>query len=99
MIWRPLWFGCLVAVVSTGCATTGTEKPVPIGDNTYMIGRLGGMTDFSGSAVKAELIREASEFCASRSSGMKLLDSTAKDSAPFVHASAEVQFRCEGPPS
>lgn len=74
--------------------TTGTNGPVPVGDGTYVLGRLGGITDFSGSAVKVELIREATAFCAARRTQLALLESTAKDSAPATHASAEIRFSC-----
>ena len=56
----------LVCLVMSGCGTTGTGGVVEIGPNTYMIGRLGGFTDFSGSAVKARLYAEAKEFCSAK---------------------------------
>ena len=86
----------LVCLVMSGCAhTTGTDGVVEIGPNTYMIGRLGGFTDFSGSAVKARLYTEAKEFCSAKNMVMMPYDSTKKDSAPYQYASAEIQFKCE----
>lgn len=76
----------------SGCATnTGI---VPIGSGNYMASKMGSMTTFSGGVVKAELFQEAGVFCEKQ--GKKLVpgDSTSKDSAPYVYASAEIQFRC-----
>ena len=84
----------LSCLVMGGCGTTGTGGVVEIGPNTYMIGRLGGFTDHSGSAVKARLYAEAKEFCSAKNMVMIPYDSTKKDSAPYQYASAEIQFKC-----
>ena len=85
----------LACLVMSGCATiTGTDGVVEIGPNTYMIGRLGGWNDFSGSAVKARLYAEAKEFCSAKNMVMIPYGSTKKDSAPYQYASAEIQFKC-----
>ncbi|MDU4059432.1 MAG: hypothetical protein E7H60_23075 [Pseudomonas oryzihabitans] len=78
-----------------GCSTTGTDGVVKIGPDLYMLGRLGGFSDFSGSAVKGRLFSEAGQYCASQGKEMVPVSSTSKDSAPAVYASAEVQFRCQ----
>lgn len=80
---------------SAGCSTTGTDGVVKIGPELYMLGRMGGFSDFSGSAVKARLFSEAGQYCASKGQEMVPVASTAKDSAPATYASAEVQFRCQ----
>lgn len=81
---------CLLAL--SGCATTGTDGVVQIGPDLYMIGRLGKFTDFSGSAVKARLYAEASEFCRKQGRIMVPVNSTGKDSDLGTYASAEIQF-------
>ena len=85
----------LSCLVMGGCGTTGTGGVVEIGPNTYMLGRLGGFTDFSGSAVKARLYVEAKEFCSAKNMGMIPYGSRGKDSALNQYASAEIQFKCE----
>lgn len=76
-----------------GCAT-GTDGPVKIGNDLYMIGGLGGMTDYSASTVKAKFFRQGAEFCASMGREMAPVNSTGRDSGFGTYASAEVQFRC-----
>lgn len=77
-----------------GCAT-GTDGPVQIGTNTYMIGGLGGMMDYSSSAVKARFFQQAAKFCESKGRTMVPLESSGRDAGYATYASAEVQFRCD----
>ena len=86
----------IVASFISGCAT-GTDGPVNIGPDTYMIGGLGQFTDYSASAVKARMFKQAQEFCASKNQNMVPVNSTGKDSGYGTYASAEVQFRCVSP--
>jgi hypothetical protein len=84
-----------------GCGTD--TDIVSIGPDMYMLGRLGGMTDYSGSKVKARLYAEASEFCTQKGRAIYPLNSTGQDASIYTYASAEVQFRClkpddSGPP-
>lgn len=83
----------VAAVLLSGCAT-GTDGIVPIGPNLYMTGGLGKFTDFSSSAVKARLYKDAAEFCAGKGLAMNPINSIGKDSAPYQYASAEIQFEC-----
>ncbi|MEZ2349450.1 hypothetical protein [Caballeronia sp. RCC_10] len=79
----------------TGCAATmSTDGVQQIGPDLYMLGGLGNFTDFSGSAVKARMFREASLFCANQGRVMSPVGSTGQDSGLGTYASAEVQFRC-----
>lgn len=82
------------ALLVTGCGTTGTDGVVSIGPDMYMIGRQGGLTDFSGSAVKARLYQEANNYCSEKNRDMVPLNSNGQDSAGGTYASAEIQFRC-----
>ncbi|WP_431861452.1 hypothetical protein [Azospirillum sp.] len=52
------------------------------------------MVTFAGTEVKAELYREANEFCARQAKHMLPLGSASRDSAPFQYATAEITFRC-----
>lgn len=65
-----------------------------ISEDTYMIGGLGGVLDFSGSVVKAKYFKQAAEHCASMGRDVRPLTSSEVDSGPGTYASAEVQYRC-----
>jgi hypothetical protein len=88
-----LWL-LLLAVNASGCAITGTDGVVEYAPGQYMVGGLGGFTDFSGSAVKARFFAQASMFCQSKRLFMEPIDSVGKDSGLATYASAEVRFRC-----
>jgi hypothetical protein len=91
-------FTSLIALLelmfSFGCATTGTNGIVKIGPDLYMVGGLGKFTDFSSSAIKARLYKQANEFCEKQGRVMVPIDSTGKDSEYGQYASAEIQFLC-----
>lgn len=80
--------------ILVGCAT-GTNGPVQISDNLYLIGGQGKFTEESGSVVKARFFQEANTFCHSK--GLKLVPvkDSSQDANDHQEASAEVQFRCE----
>lgn len=83
----------LLALGLAGCASSG---PIPTGKDTYMITKqsAGGMA-VSGAKVKAQILREANDFCASNGKTMELLDSNAKNAIPFARMpSAEISFKC-----
>ena len=80
-------------VALAGCAT-GTDGPVAIGNDTYMIGGLGGAFDYSATTVKAKFFKQAQEFCESKGQQMVPVNSTGKDYSLATYASAEVQFKC-----
>lgn len=84
----------LCALSLMGCAT-GTNGVVAAGDGVFMVGGLGIFTDYSGSAVKARFVEQATKFCSDRGQTMVLLNSSGKDSGYGTYASAEVQFRCK----
>lgn len=85
----------IAALILSACATgTGTQGPVKIGQDLYMIGGLGGPFDYSGSAVKAKFFRQAAEYCAGMGRDMAPVNSTGQDAMGANYASAEVQFRC-----
>jgi hypothetical protein len=79
------------------CATTGTNGVVQIGPDLYMIGGLGGFTDFSSSGVKARLYQTANKFCADKGCVMLPANSTGRDSGMGTYATAEIQFYCLKP--
>jgi hypothetical protein len=84
----------IVLVAIGGCATPNTGV-VPIGNGIYMHSKFGSFTTFSGGEVKAELFKEAAQFCAKQGKRLVPVASTSKDSGYGTYASAEVQFRCD----
>ena len=80
-------------VALAGC--TSPTGIVPIGNGIYMSSKLGGMTTYSGGQVKAELFKEAGEFCAKQGKQVTPLNSSSIDTITTNYASAEIQFRCE----
>ena len=87
----------LGVLILAGCSTTGTDGVEAIGPNHFIIGGLGGSTDFSGSAVKVRYFKEATKYCADKGMTMSPISSTSQDAAGVQWASAEVQFRCVKP--
>ena len=83
----------LAAVGAIGCATPGSGI-VEIADDTYMHSKFGSMLTYSGGEVKAELYKEANQFCAAKGKKLKPLNSTSQDSGIGTYASAEIQFKC-----
>lgn len=80
------------AAMLTACASpTGV---VPIGSGIFMASKMGAMT-YSGGQVKAELYKEAGEYCATSKKQVVPLASTSQDASLGTYASAEIQFRCE----
>jgi hypothetical protein len=88
-----LLIGILLA--GSGCIHSHSGSGiVEIADNTYMHSKMGGAFTWAGSEVKAELFKEANEFCAAKGKKLKILNSTAEDSG-WNYASAEIQFQCQ----
>ena len=83
-----------VSALMSGCAPMGSGGVVKIGPNTYMLGRLGSLIDFSGSAVKAQLYAEGAKFCSEKNMVMTPYASSGIDSVPYQYASGEIQFQC-----
>lgn len=96
MMQRPAALLALLTLVG-GCASSG---PVPMGKDTYLLAKPGGLFTISGGEVKAELYRETNEFCLRQNKQLMPVNESSRDSAPYHYANAEIQFRClaEGDP-
>ena len=91
------WICAAASVVAlAGCAMPSGD-PVPIGLDTYMLGKPGSFTTFAGVEVKAALYREAGAFCARQHKVLQPLAASSRDSGFAQYASAEVTFRCLSP--
>jgi hypothetical protein len=79
-------------LVLTACASSG---PVPIGRDTYMISKQSSTGFHSGASVKADIYREANEFCVKKGLEFQPVKDYSKDGVPgYAFANAEVVFRC-----
>jgi hypothetical protein len=82
------------ASVLVGCAAS--SGVVPMGHDTYLISRSEKGFDTTGSRVKADALREASDYCAKGGKSIEITKATEKDMVPFrSDAQAEVQFKCK----
>ncbi len=83
---------CVCAALA-GCAASTSTGIVPIGDGIYMNSRQEYM-NWSSGAIKAQLFKEAAEFCAKDGKRLSPIGSTGADASMSSYASAEIQFRC-----
>jgi len=78
-----------------GCASTGV---VPMDQDSYMIGKKDGTPGLGVSlSNKAEVYREANEFCRSKGLEVKTLHVTTTPARPAQLGSTELQFKCVAP--
>ena len=85
----------LVIFVLMASSCTSTSGVIPMGDNKYLISRSEKGFDTTGSAVKADAIREANTFCVGKNMTLKVIEKTQKDMVPFKSdAQAEITFTC-----
>lgn len=84
-----------VSIILLLSACANTSGVVPLGDDSYLISRSEKGFDVTGSAVKADAIKEANEYCKSKGKNIKILKATQKDMVPFKSdAQAEIEFKC-----
>jgi len=81
----------LMALILAGCST----GVVSIAPDTYMVGSSG---NNSQAGAKADVYREASEYCSQQGKHLNEVKITSRGGYPFVPASAELHFRCVAPP-
>lgn len=84
-------YSILVVSALSACAS----GPVSMGRDTYMMADTGAWSWSSGAALKANLYKEADEFCRVKGKEMMPVSSrqnNANMSGTFAHA--ELQFRC-----
>lgn len=87
----------LVVIICTsivGCQSGGTNGVQALGPNHFIIGDLGAFTDFSASATKVKIHREAANYCANQNKQMQIITSSSRDSGYAQYATAELQFKC-----
>lgn len=85
----------IFATLLTASCAANSPGITPIGSGLYMHSKRGGPTQTSGSAVKAELWREASAFCVGAGKRIQPGVSESRDALSLaVPSSAEIQFTC-----
>ena len=91
-------FGITVtAFVLAGCASTGV---IPVDSDSYMIGKKDGAPGLGVSlSNKAEVYREANDFCRAKGLEVKTLQVTTTPARPAQLGSTELQFKCVAPGS
>jgi hypothetical protein len=84
------------AISVVGCA--GSSGISEISDNTYISSKKGGFgrVTTSGSEFKAELFKEANDFCSSKGKKMESITATHFDRGEG-RPTAELQFKCVTP--
>lgn len=76
-----------------GCATN--SGIVDLGGGNYVYAKEDAMA-YNGNAVKVEILKEASAFCAKQGKQIFVQSSDAKPYLPYSsYAGAEVQFSCK----
>ena len=82
----------LILLVSSCANTSGV---VPLGDDSFLISRSEKGFDVTGSAVKADAIKEANKYCKLKNETIEIIKITQKDMVPFKSdAQAEIEFKC-----
>jgi putative hemolysin len=84
---------CLgVLLIVAGCASTGV---VPIGSDTYMIGKRSAQAGFGPPVqAQADVYKEATAYCAKQGKSLETVKLDAQDSGFARPGSVQLQFRC-----
>jgi hypothetical protein len=86
---------CVIVALVTlaGCASSGV---VPTGDGVYLLSKKSiGCGFASAESIKADLYKEANQFCVEQKKDIRTVDVVANDGIPFARcANAELHFRC-----
>lgn len=82
----------LVILAAAGCASTGI---VPMDADTFMVSKRAAQVGFGPPvAAKADVYKQANEFCATKGKKVETIDFQGTDSGFGRPASASLQFRC-----
>ncbi len=86
-------FGIAATIfILAGCASTGV---IPVDSDSYMIGKKDGAPGLGVSlSNKADVYREANDFCRAKGLEVKTLQVTTIPARPAQLGSTELQFKC-----
>ena len=84
--------GGLILLVLAGCASTGVT---PTGTDTFMVSKRSAQVGFGDPVgAKADVYRQANEFCGKRGQAIEEVDYQEQPSGFGRPASASLEFRC-----
>ena len=85
-------FALISTILLTSC--TSSTGVIPIGEDTYMIGKSTNLA-LTSSGIKAAAFKEASAYCAKKNKKIQIISTTATDMKLGSHVgSTEIQFMC-----
>ena len=85
----------ITLLLVTSLAACQSSEPAPMGKNTYMLSGTGAWGGWSsGTAIKSDLYRQATEFCQRQGKQMVRGPAVSNDIGFADFARAEVQFQC-----
>ena len=88
---RTWWIAAVVLLVA-GCASTGV---VPMDKGTYMVSKRSPQVGFGPPvAAKADIYKQANDFCAKQGKTVETIDFKGTDSGFARSASASLEFKC-----
>jgi hypothetical protein len=92
---RRCAYPAILMLALTGCSSTGV---VPMDRDTYMLSERSAQVGFGpADGAKADIYREANEFCAKQNKKVETVSLQMTDSGFARPASASLQFRCVPP--
>jgi hypothetical protein len=95
MVFEMKYISILNIALLAGCASTGI---IPMDQDSYFIGKKDGTPGLGISlGNKAEVYREANDFCRSKGLEVKTLQVTTTPARPAQLGSTELHFRCVAP--
>ena len=87
------YIAIFLILLFTACSSTGV---VPMDKGTYMIAKRSAQVGFGPpSAVKADVYKEANEFCAKRQKVVKTLNLKVTNSGFARPGHVSLEFKCE----
>lgn len=90
---KIFFFIAICSVLASCSSTTGI---VPIGNGIYMSSTQDYSLNWHGGKVKADLYKEAAQFCAALGKNSAPISDNSQDAAAYTnYASAEIKFRRE----
>ena len=82
-----------VTIIMVGCASTGV---VPMDDDLYIIAKRSAQVGFGPpDGIKADVYKEANEFCFKENQQVETIDLQVIDSGFFRPGNVSLTFRCE----
>ncbi len=86
-------YSMMMVLALAACSSTGV---VPMDGNTYVVSKRSAQVGFGpADGAKADIYREANDFCAKQNKTVETVSLQMTDSGFAQPASASLQFRCK----